>query len=701
MISLDTETTGLDLRHGARPYFVTVCKEDGEQQWWEWHVNPETREPEVSIGDMEEIKEAISGQIVVGQNLKFDVAALSTLDDAFHKWSWERTHDTLIAGHLLASNRPHDLTSMALEYLGIDIEPFDKKLEQACTEARRMVQQARLRNKRAKPQKLKINPKTTLKEVDGIAQWRIAERGLEEMPSAKEKCWKFDGWLPRAMAEHKNYPKDHPWYTVLRDYANTDSATTLMLWQVMEKEVRGRGLWKLYEERMKIPPVVFKMEQTGLTLSKSRLEEKRTEFSKRSNTAGAKCIKVAAEYGCTLTLPKAGNNKSLQEAALTILNRMAPTGVHIQETDTGLVSLNKLAIDGYIAELPGSARDFFEALRDKRGGDTARGFMEAYERFWLSDKPNGEWYRLFPSINQTGTDTLRFSCQNPNSQQISKREGFNLRYLFGPAPGREWWSLDAKNIELRIPAYESGEKELIDLFEHPDDPPYYGSTHLLNFHTVYPDLWERELKGVGFDNVGPHCKKKYAPTWYQWVKNGGFAIQYGAQKETADRAFHRPGSYERLKSRFSKLEVLNQKWIAFAEKHGYVETIPDRTVDPHHGYPLLCARTEWGKVLPTVPLNYHVSGTAMWHTAKGMVRCQGQLDEWERLTDFDGRIVIQQHDEMVFDFPAGKGEEPWKTNLPKIRKIQRLMEEGGRDVGIPTPVGVEYHANNWSEGRTL
>jgi hypothetical protein len=42
-LSLDTETTGLDVYHGARPFFITTCNEQGEQQYWEWDVDPETQ----------------------------------------------------------------------------------------------------------------------------------------------------------------------------------------------------------------------------------------------------------------------------------------------------------------------------------------------------------------------------------------------------------------------------------------------------------------------------------------------------------------------------------------------------------------------------------------------------------------------------------------------------------------------------------
>ncbi len=64
-------------------------------------------------------------------------------------------------------------------------------------------------------------------------------------------------------------------------------------------------------------------------------------------------------------------------------------------------------------------------------------------------------------------------------------------------------------------------------------------------------------------------------------------------------------------------------------------------------------------------------------------------------------MVMQIHDELVFDFPQGRGMEPWKTNLPKIRKIQQLMESCGDDIEVPTPVTVEYHPVSWDKGVVL
>ncbi len=718
MISLDSETTGVDFRHGARPFFVTTCMEDGEQQWWEWSVDPLTRMPEVPVEDVEEIARLVSsgkagkvelGPALVLQNAKFDVTALSFI--GVNNWNWTRTHDTLIAGHLLASNKPHDLTSMAIQYLGVDIEPYEKKLEAAVKECRRLVQQARLRVKRMSDPDM---------EDALLADWRIAEAGLKEMPSAKETTWRYDYWLPRAMAKHQQLEEDHPWWTVLSDYANADSATTISLWGAMKQELDRRGLWEIYLERMKVLPVAYAMECRGVTISKTRLDEMVAEYEEEEEKAGNICVGLAASYGHELELPKSGNNNSLRTCLFDV---MKVPGLAFSEK-TGQPTLDKNTMEAYLDTLEERSKPllFIKKLGEKRKRDTAISYMEGYKRFWrpLEEKNDGEpratkisekgtknedlldvdgqqgsegdWSRLHPSLNITGTDTLRWSSNHPNSQNVSKKEDFNLRYCFGPVPGREWWSLDAKNIELRIPAYESGEKELIDLFERPDDPPYYGSTHLLNLSTVYEDLWERELREVGLEKVGPYIKKKYAATWYQYTKNGDFAIQYGAQQATTDRAFHRAGSYDRLKSRFSKLEVLNQKWIRFAEKHGYVETLPDKTVNPKHGYPLLCTRTEYGRILPTVPLNYHVSGTAMWWMGKAMVRCFEYLKTLK-----DAYLILQVHDELVFDFPF----KPKMGNLPKVRTIQRLMQKGGEDIGIPTPVSIEYHTASWAEGVSI
>jgi DNA polymerase I-like protein with 3'-5' exonuclease and polymerase domains len=715
MIALDTETTGVDLFHTSVPFFVTICDEEGNWSWWEWPVDPKTRQVRWLQEDLDEIWSMINdAEGIVLQNTKFDVTALASIDPRFgEQWPWHKTCDTLIAGHLLASNQPHDLASMSALYLGHDIKPYEDRLHASCVECRRLVRR-------------------------DYPSWRIAQKKGEDMPSAGDSLWKYDSWLPKCLAKRIGLGEDHEWHNALKDYSNQDSFSTIMLWIPLREDIIKRGLWKIYAARLKVLPVAYHMERTGVTLSKSRTQELRKAFSEESIVSAKVCCDIAGEHKFELKLPKSGINNSLRhflfgrrvkekvrnekgkiikgswtERTLPPIMAIPPL---VYSEKTGAPSLDAEALAMYCLTLEGKPLKFVQSLQGKRKRDTAVNYMDSYERFW---RPlyhvNGyryldETYRtdhaddffvLHPHLNPTGTATLRWSSSNPNEQNISRQEGFNIRYCFGPAPGREWWSLDAKNIELRIPAYESEEADLVALFEHPDDPPYYGSNHLLNFHTVYPDIWDKELQEVGLEKVGPHCKKKYEATWYRYDKNGGFAIQYQAGKETTDAAFRRKGAFDLLKTRFTQLEKLNGKYLDMANKFGYVTTLPDKDVDPDRGYPLLCKRTRWGRIKPTTPLNYHVQGTAMWWMQQAMTRCQAQLEKWNLESVHKFYMILQVHDEIVFDFPKGTGKEPWRTNLGKIRKIQQLMERGGRGIGIPTPVSVEYHPVSWDTGVTL
>ena len=721
MISLDTETNGLDTFHGTKPFFITIAREDGTQTWWEWDVDPETREPEIPEKDVYDIAYVLqcagdwgdkeNDKRLVFQNGKFDIGALSTIG----LWNltnldtlWPVMDDTLVAGHLLASNQPHDLTSMAMHYLGVDIEPYEKALEEACKSARRMVQQAQLRVKRhsAKLVPSLFGNDAEITDDEPLARFRIAGPEQPDMPSAKEKSWKYDGWLPKALAKELNYAPDHPWQTVLRDYGNADSAVTLALWKVMREELHKRGLYSIYLEKLKNLSPVYDMQRVGVTVLIPALNRLETEYEGEYERMENHCVEIAKGLDYDLTLPKgSANNKSLS----TFLFETLKLPVR-KWTPTGNPAFDKDVIEDYRRTLEGTPLEFIKNLSGKRKRGKSLEFMTTYRRHGIRNG-RADVLTLHSNLNPTATATTRFSCDNPNLQQCSKQETaceacegegceecgwsgedlHSVRQIFGPGPGREWWTADAENIELRIPAYRSGQRELIELFERPKDPPFYGSQHLLNFSVVYPDVWADALAKVGINEVGPYVKKKCASDYYQWCKNGDFAIQYQCGEATADRAFHRSGAFRTLKSAFAQLESLNQYYVAFAEKYGYVETLPDKTVNPQHGYPLMCARTEYGRILSTLPLNYMSQGTAGWWMVKAINRCGEQLKEW-RTMGFDAWMVLTVHDELVFDFPAGG-----KRNLPKMRRLQQLMQQGGEDIGVPTPVSVSYHPRNWAE----
>ncbi len=717
-VAIDTETTGSDFWHGAKPYFVTICDQTGHTKFIPWEVDPETRGVDAWEEDLQVIDDEVRrADVIVGQNWKFDLHALGTVWSPFRQegyFDWSKVQDTLVASHLLSSNTPHDLTSLAFRYLGdeaVEMEKLEKNLEKATQEARRWCR-------------------------SHLPSWAIAKKGREDMPSAKEKTWKIDAWLPMTLRRLENHGPEE-WDTVLAEYANADSAVTVALWGVMEAELHRLDLWELYLEGMKVSRVIWGMEERDVIAHRGRLAEMRAEYREESAKAAKVMVEIAAAEGFDLSLPKSGNNGSLKrfcfgfaEMSCDVCKSRLPVdrgrvpglkkveaegrtcvncrtkGIGtpgkpkvndypclnlpvIATTDTGAPSLDKDALDEYVLTLPPDSEQlrFVEALWAFRKRGTSLGYMDSYEKFWLPTEHGEDWMALHPSLNQTGTKHLRMSMQNPNAQQVSKlpdNRGLTLRRIFGPAPWREWWVADFENVELKLPAFECDEQQLMDIFLHPKDPPYFGSYHLVIFDTLHPELFRKH---------GVKVKELFNATWYQWVKNGNFARQYGCQEKKADLTYRVPGAYKKIGQRFPKIDALNRKYIAQANRQGYVETLRDRSIDARRGYPIMTSRSERGEVLPTVPFCYHVSGSAMWGTRKAMVRCDDELREW-RHNGFDAWMALQVHDELCFDFPFGG-----KRNLPRARKLVKLMEQSGEDFGIPLTASLKYCPNDWSRAE--
>lgn len=728
MISLDTETTGVDLYHAARPFFVTVCHENDEQEWWEWEVNPLTRQPKIPPADVVAIRELLKRQgswakfdpetaerhAMVLQNAKFDVTALASI--GINDWPWGITRDTLIAGHLLGTNLKHDLTSMCVQYLGVDIEPYEVALEEACREARSIARRQ-------------------------LPEWRIAKEGMDGAPSVKasasgekDKCWKNDMWLPRALVLHwqkvgdprarQMMPNgksttDHPWLTVLRDYSNADSWSTLKLWRKMYQELQKKGLWKIFLQHMHLPRVANEMQANGVTVIGDYTEKTIGDYQAYIKDAEDELACMALGYGHELKLAKGASiNTNMREFFYECL-QLPP----VYNAKSKGPSLDKDVMQHYLATTEDTPHDFLKLLLDKRKRDTDLQYMEGYCRYWLPmylDGCEGEgykipgFYRIHPNLNPVGTDHLRWSSNGPNLQNVGKQEDecehcegvgcprckgtgksrLSVKRCFGPGPGREWWTMDYEQIERRIPPYECKEEKMVAVFEKPNTPPYWGNLYYLTASVLYPnEFFPRSEEKLRF--------KKECPRLYKQAKFFDLAKQYGAGRNKGDTLSKVKNSYDLIDNNFPKLARLQAHYLSTAKKLGYVETIPDKNVDPTKGYPILASRTEDGYVLSTTPFNYHISGTACWCKNKALVRCSSQLARWrlgQNGDRFDGRMILEIHDELLFDFPRGKTME---DNLPRALVLKYLMEKSGEDIGIPCPVSVEFHSNNYAEGVTV
>lgn len=740
IISLDTETTGVDFVHGAMPFLVTWCEKDGKPQFCEWDVDPLTRKPEVPAEDVEYLTELIdTAELIYLHNSKFDWRALASIGIEL---PWHKVRDSLFASHLLSTNTPHNLTDLCLSYLDTNIEPVELSIKEVTRIARTIA-------KREYP------------------NWHIAKEGAEDMPSVKDsskrdedKPWKNDMWLARALIKYgcKQFIPEH-WGKACSKYACADSASTIRLGPYLEEEIRRRGLWDIYEHRLQLARVACEMECVGVTAIGEYTQRTIDEYSSFCAESAEEMKRIAAEMGHDLELAEgAALNDNMRDFFYGAKHMVCPRcdyrervkhwngespkhdvcpkcikssrkrpgtkmplEAHYQPNldlpiitseKTGNATLDKNAMAEYRRTLDGPALDIIRLLTNKRKHDTGLTYMLAYSRFWVPIPDATGFYRIHPSLNPCGTDHLRWASNSPNLQNVGKQEmrceecdgegceacdGSGLAMLsarncFGPTPGREWWSMDFEQIEKRIPAYEAQEPVLIELFEKAKEPPYWGSDHNLLCSILWPDKYFplSETKGA--------FKDRYINE-YKAAKNTNFAKQYGAGRKKVDATAGVTGAFEMIDRATPELAKLQRKYLRDAEKIGWVETLPDRTVDPKRGYPIMAGKTDDGGVLSTTPFNYHVSGTACWCKNQAAIRCADKCKQW-RSEGFDAWMILEIHDELLFDFPRGKDME---ENKARALELKALMEQSGADLipAIPTPVSVEYHSETWARGVAI
>lgn len=752
LLALDTETTGLDLWHGCRPFFVSVMDSEGNLQYWEWDVNPETREvgswvvhqssgkrtwqPSIPQKDRAELTTLIQENDFVLHNTKFDARALHL--SGLPCIQFGQSHDTLIASHVLVSNESHKLKDLAIQYLNIS-DDDERELKQAVQDARRIARQL---------------------------GWAIASGPHPHFPAAKgDTWWNYDYWLPRTVARYKwevegdeeyrpdeitgsrNAHSGHPWWTVLRTYALRDVERTYPLWEMQKEAMEKEGLWEQYLERKKLIESTYEMETHGVTVKKDGLKKLMKKLSKESADMSSKCYKLAKGKIDNLNSPKQltgvlFGNMGVKPVKLTGKGmNNAKAGLQRETTDYSTnveamnVILERLSPQNPNPYLPPRKRqdayDFVWNLLGYRAREKSLDYLEEYQTRALSASFDDSLIVLHPSFNPTGSDTLRFSSSAPNAQNIGKGNKRkddpvpSLRSVFGPGAGREWYSIDYSNIELRIFAYQSGDEDLINAYNQG-----------FKVHCIFAKLlWEKEykqcekdapsfaaaiykkaatdamrsLREVQNSKEWPRLVRKaaealfeerYYETLYQWTKNGNFSLIYGAGESKANGTYHHPNAYRLIRSRMPKIDEFMLQKNYEAKAYGYITTLG--------GYRLWVPPSE-----PHVAVNYFVQGSAGWCMVLAINRVHSYFQDLNRTSGLDNKasgvlashrrdtpsrgyeMNMTIHDELDFDFPTHK------RNTEVIGKVAKLMEQSGTDIGVPTPVSIERHTNNWAEGEKI
>lgn len=281
-------------------------------------------------------------------------------------------------------------------------------------------------------------------------------------------------------------------------------------------------------------------------------------------------------------------------------------------------------------------------------------------------QPDG---RVHTRYQQTLTATGRLSSVDPNLQNIPVRleEGKKIRKAFIPSNKDGYiFSCDYSQVELRVIAHVSGDENMQEAFKTGYD--IHAHTAMKIFHLDSPDEvtpnMRRHAKAVNFGIV-------YGISDYGLSKNLGISRKQA--KEFIDNYFEQ----------YPKIKDYMDKEINFAREKGYVETIMHR----RRYLPDIHAKNfNVRSFAERTAINSPIQGGAADIIKIAMINMQKKLDE----LNLKSKMLIQVHDELIFDVPADE--------LETIKKV--VPEVMQNAVHLDVPLVADYNwGHDWYEAK--
>ncbi len=232
------------------------------------------------------------------------------------------------------------------------------------------------------------------------------------------------------------------------DYACEDADVTLKLKNILEPELKKEGLEELfYNIEMPLVPVLAYMERNGARIDTASLKETSTLFSKRLADIEENIYSLAGE-SFNIASPKQVGDILFGKLKIVEKPKKTKTGQFVTSEEVLTQLQNRHPI----------VKDILHYRGLKKLLST---YVDA-----LPQLVNEETGKIHTSYNQTVTATGRLSSSNPNLQNIPIRDedGKEVRKAFVPDEGCLFLSVDYSQIELRIMAHLSGDKNMIDDF---------------------------------------------------------------------------------------------------------------------------------------------------------------------------------------------------------------------------------------------
>jgi len=432
-------------------------------------------------------------------------------------------------------------------------------------------------------------------------------------------------------------------------YAAEDADITLRLHQHLWPQLQAvPALEKLYTE-MEIPlvPVLSRMERTGVAIDRAMLKKQSGELAVRMQELEQRAFSAAGQP-FNLGSPKQIQEILFDKLGIPVL-RKTPTG----QPSTGEDVLEELAED---YPLPRLILDY-RSMSKLKSTYTDR----------LPEQIDPRTGRVHTSYHQAVTATGRLSSSDPNLQNIPVRseEGRRIRQAFIAPPGYRLLAADYSQIELRIMAHLSSDAALLRAFAEGRD--IHSATAAEVFGLPLEQVGSEQRRAAKAINFG----LIYGMSAFGLARQLG--IERGAAQLYVDLYFQRyPG-----------VKAFMDNTRDQARQQGYVETVFGRRLY----LPEINARNgQRRQYAERTAINAPMQGTA----ADIIKRAMLTLDHWIETSGVDVKMVMQVHDELVFEI----AEDALDSAREQIRK--GMVEAATLKVPLVVDIGVGI---NWDEAH--
>ncbi|GEN28740.1 DNA polymerase I [Halovibrio variabilis] len=432
-------------------------------------------------------------------------------------------------------------------------------------------------------------------------------------------------------------------------YACEDVDITLRLQETLRPQVESEGRLAEVLDHIELPliKVLSRIERNGVAVDAELLHKQSQQLDKRIGELEREAFELAGRE-FNLGSPKQLGQILFEEQKIPVLKK-TPKGA--PSTAEGV--LEELALD---YPLP-------KVIMEHRGLAKLKStYTDKLPR--LLNKATG---RVHTSYHQAVTATGRLSSSDPNLQNIPIRteEGRKIRQAFIARPGYRIVAADYSQIELRIMAHLSEDKGLLEAFAEGRD-----------IHTATA----AEVFGTSLEKVSGDQRRS--------AKAINFGLIYGMSAWGLSRQLHiernQAQTYiDRYFDRYPGVARYMERIRSQAAEDGFVETVLGRRL---YLPEIQSQNRNRRQGAERTAINAPMQGTAADIIKQAMI----DVDAWLAEGEFDALMVMQVHDELVFEV-AEKQVEAF------IEQVQQRMQ-GTAELKVPLIVEAESGAN-WDEAH--